>query len=79
MRKITIAGFLLFWIFAGSVNAQVVDAVTAIVGDETIFLSEVESMVLTQRSLGDRTPVDRLRCELPEDLMIQNYSLTRPG
>lgn len=60
---------------SGSVNGQIIDAVSAIVGDETIFLSEVESMVLTQRSMGDRSPVNRLRCELLEDLMTQKLFL----
>lgn len=54
---------------------QIVDGITAIVGDEIILLSELESMVLTQRSMGDRTPIARLRCELLEDLMIQKLFL----
>lgn len=75
MKKITIIGLLYIIAITGPVNGQIVDAVTAIVGDETIFLSEVESMVLTQRSMGNREPVSRLRCELLEDLMIQKLFL----
>ena len=54
---------------------QLVDEISAIVGDEKILLSEIESLVLTQRSRGDRTPAERLRCEILEDMMVQKLFL----
>ncbi|MEE4116295.1 MAG: peptidylprolyl isomerase [Marinilabiliaceae bacterium] len=78
MKKTGKRGFtaiILTILISSSLQAQLVDAVTAIVGDETIFLSEIESMVLTQRSMGVRTPIARLRCELLEDLMVQKLFL----
>ncbi len=75
IRKITISSLLLLLISTGSIYSQLIDGVTAIVGDETIFLSELESMVLTQRSMNNRAPIDKLRCELLEDLMIQKLFL----
>ncbi|TFH39265.1 MAG: peptidylprolyl isomerase [Bacteroidia bacterium] len=56
-------------------SAQLIDEISAVVGDETILLSEIESLVLTQRSTGDRTPIDRLRCQVLEDLMVQKLFL----
>ena len=58
-----------------SSGQQLVDEISAIVGDETILLSEIESLLLTQRSMGDRTPVERLRCEILEDMMVQKLFL----
>lgn len=54
---------------------QLVDEISAIVGDENILLSEIESLMLTQRSMGDRTPAERLRCEILEDMMVQKLFL----
>lgn len=75
MRKIKIATLLLIMLLSIPAHGQIVDGITAIVGDETILLSDLESMVLTQRSMGDRTAIARLRCELLEDLMIQKLFL----
>lgn len=75
MKKTILVSIFLISLTSLSSYGQLIDAVAAIVGDETIFLSEIESMVLTQRSMGDRTPVDRLRCELIEDIMIQKLFL----
>lgn len=58
-----------------SPGQQLVDEISAIVGDETILLSEIESLVLTQRSMGDRSPAERLRCEILEDMMVQKLFL----
>ena len=73
--KIGLTSIILILMISGSLRAQLVDAVSAIVGDETIFLSEIESMLLTQRSMGNRAAAERLRCELLEDLMIQKLFL----
>jgi peptidyl-prolyl cis-trans isomerase SurA len=56
-------------------KAQLIDEISAVIGDETILLSEIESLVLTQRSMGDRTPLNRLRCQVLEDLMVQKLFL----
>ena len=79
MKKIThiiISSILLSGIITFNANSQqLVDAVTVIIGNEIILLSEIESLVLTQRSMGDKTPVNKLRCEILEDLMIQKLFL----
>lgn len=74
--KITaVTAALIILPFTNSQGQQLVDEISAIVGDETILLSEIESLVLTQRSMGDRTPAERLRCEILEDLMVQKLFL----
>ncbi len=75
MRKIKITGLILIMALSVPAYGQIVDGIAAIVGDETILLSDLESMVLTQRSMGDRSPIGKLRCELLEDLMTQKMFL----
>lgn len=74
--QIFLSSIILSVIITSNVNSQqVVDAVTCIIGDEIILLSEIESLVLTQRSMGDKTPANKLRCVILEDMMIQKLFL----
>ncbi|HEN20773.1 MAG TPA: peptidylprolyl isomerase, partial [Desulfobacteraceae bacterium] len=52
-------------------SQYIIDEVSAIVGDETVFLSDVENMVLQQMTMGDRRPKEAIRCEVFEDLLVQ--------
>ena len=69
--RIIISLFIFTTIITGASSQYLVDEVSAIVGDETIFLSDVENMVLQQVTMGDRRPVERIRCEVFEDLLVQ--------
>lgn len=65
-------GLSILILFSASASSQyLVDEISAIVGDETIFLSDVENMVLQQITMGDRRPEETIRCEVFEDLLIQ--------
>ncbi|MCA1756463.1 MAG: peptidylprolyl isomerase [Bacteroidales bacterium] len=75
LRITAIAAAIITLSSTTSRSQQLVDEISAIVGDETILLSEIESLVLTQRSMGDRTPAERLRCEILEDMMVQKLFL----
>jgi len=66
---ISLFTFVLFTFTASS--QYLIDEVSAIVGDETVFLSDVENMVLQQVTMGDRRSVERIRCEVFEDLLVQ--------
>ncbi|HDZ41140.1 MAG TPA: peptidylprolyl isomerase [Bacteroidetes bacterium] len=56
----------------GTASSQyLIDEVSAIVGDETIFLSDIENMVLQQVTMGDNRPEEVIRCEVFEDLLVQ--------
>ncbi|MEE4214369.1 MAG: peptidylprolyl isomerase [Bacteroidales bacterium] len=63
---------LVFVLFTANTFSQyLIDEVSAIVGDETVFLSDVENMVLQQLTMGDPRPEEEIRCEVFEDLLIQ--------
>lgn len=55
-----------------AVRAQVlVESVAAIVGDEVIYLSDVESMVADTKRNGARESVSELRCLVFQQLLVQ--------
>jgi len=56
--------------FSMIINAQEIDKIIAIVGDEIVLLSEVENQYLQYISQGV-TSNEELRCEVLEDLMTQ--------
>ncbi|MFO7620800.1 MAG: peptidylprolyl isomerase [Bacteroidales bacterium] len=59
-----------------SANAQVlVESVAAIIGDEVVFLSDVEEMVYDMRRSGNKTTADQLRCNVFEELLISKLFL----
>lgn len=71
---IIVAAFLLSGISA--VKSQVlVESVAAIVGNEVIYLSDIENMVLELRSSGTRIPIDELRCGVLREMMISKLFL----
>lgn len=57
--------------YAKSSNAQVlVESVAAIVGNEVIYLSDIENMVLDMRRGGNKRPLDELRCNALHEMLI---------
>ena len=69
-----LAGLLLSGITA--VRAQVlVESVAAIVGNEVIYLSDIEGSVADAKRGGAREPVDELRCIVFQQLLIQKLFL----
>lgn len=54
---------------------KLVESVAGIVGNEVIYLSDVENGVVQQRVSGDKTPVDILRCRIFEDQMVAKLFL----
>jgi peptidyl-prolyl cis-trans isomerase SurA len=54
---------------------QLVESVAGIVGNEVIFLSEVEGAVAQQRAQGDRSSIETLRCKLFENILVQKLFL----
>lgn len=54
-----------------SSNAQVlVESVAAIVGNEVIYLSDIENGVMDARRGNPRIPVDEIRCKVFQELLI---------
>jgi peptidyl-prolyl cis-trans isomerase SurA len=76
-------GLRLFLILAGIllsgmtvVKSQVlVESVAAIVGNEVIFLSDIEQQVADNKNSGDKTPVDQLRCAILQQMLISKLFL----
>lgn len=54
-----------------SANSQVlVESVAAIVGNEVVYLSDIENGVLDSRRSGNKLPIEELRCNLLHELLI---------
>jgi peptidyl-prolyl cis-trans isomerase SurA len=52
-------------------NSQVlVESVAAIVGNEVIYLSDLENTISDQRRNGDKTPVDQLTCRILQQMLV---------
>lgn len=64
-------------LLAGYVAAgqQTVESIVAVVGNEVVYLSEIEGQVVQLKAERDPTPVDELRCRVFEDQMIQKLFL----
>ena len=78
MHKVFIILLILTFQVVG--NSQSIDKVEAILGDEIVLTSEIESQYLQYLSEGGiKSPT--IRCEVIEDLMLQklliNYLYTR--
>ncbi|MBN2632912.1 MAG: peptidylprolyl isomerase [Bacteroidales bacterium] len=71
---LTIAAILILW--TANVRSQVlVEAVAANVGNEVVFLSDIENMVSDARRSGNRLPPDDLRCEVLQQILISKLFL----
>ena len=71
LKKLFISTFIFTLFSLTALPQQLIDEVSAIVGNETVFLSDVENMVLQQATMGDRRAVEAIRCEVFEDLLVQ--------
>ncbi len=54
---------------------QIVESIAAVVGNEVVYLSEIEGQVVQLKAERDPTPVDELRCRVFEDQLIQKLFL----
>jgi peptidyl-prolyl cis-trans isomerase SurA len=58
------------------VKSQVlVESIAATVGNEVVYLSDIENMIIDYKSNGDKTPVDELRCKVLQELLISKLFL----
>ena len=64
-------------IFAGQSAAgqQIVESVVAVVGNEVVYLSEIEGQLVQLKAERDPTPAEQLRCRIYEDQLIQKLFL----
>jgi peptidyl-prolyl cis-trans isomerase SurA len=66
---------LLFFTGSALYSQKLVESVSGIVGNEVIYLSDVENDLVQQILSGDRTPVNTLRCRVFEELLISKLFL----
>jgi peptidyl-prolyl cis-trans isomerase SurA len=60
------------------VNSQVlVESIAAIVGNEVIYMSDLENTVADLRRGGNKTPVDELRCNVFQEMLISKLFLDK--
>jgi len=59
-----------------TVSSQVlVESIAAIVGNEVIYLSDLENTITDLKRNGNRTPTDQLRCNVFEEMLISKLFL----
>jgi peptidyl-prolyl cis-trans isomerase SurA len=75
LRLCAILMILIIQSIAASNAQKLVDAVSAIVGNEVIYLSDVENGVVQQQMYSSRNSVDELRCSVFEELLISKLFL----
>jgi peptidyl-prolyl cis-trans isomerase SurA len=69
-----ITGMLLM--FVGLYAAgQTVESVVAVVGNEVIYMSDVEGQVMQRKAEKDPTPIETLRCQIFEEQLVQKLFL----
>lgn len=67
---------LIFMFLPGLViNAQLVESVAAIVGNEVLYLSDIENTIADLKRNGNKTPMDELRCNVFHEMLISKLFL----
>jgi peptidyl-prolyl cis-trans isomerase SurA len=74
IRIIIFSALLMIGGYSAS-GQQIVESIVGIVGNEVIYLSDVEGQVLQRKAEKDPTPVEELRCMVFEDQLIQKLFL----
>lgn len=76
LKRIFVLLFLSNLVFSGFLNAQndakVIDEIVAVIGRETVLLSDIENQALQMRSQGYYTSGD-LKCEVLEDMLYGKF------
>lgn len=54
---------------------KLIESAAGIVGNELIMLSDIEEQVLQRIGSGDKTPADKLRCQIFEESVVQKLFL----
>jgi len=69
--RIVMLAIVVLMLGISSVHSQVlVESIAAIVGNEEVYLSDIENSVLDLRRGGNRTSIDELRCRVLQELLV---------
>jgi peptidyl-prolyl cis-trans isomerase SurA len=74
-KNILLISVLLMLAGYSATGQQIVESIVGVVGNEVIYLSEIEGQVVQLKAERDPTPVDMLRCRVFEDQLIQKLFL----
>lgn len=74
-RYALLLGFLMSCALTPLYPQVLVESVAAIVGNEVVYLSDVENSLIDMRRSGDRRSPDLLRCNIFQDLLITKLFL----
>ncbi len=74
-RKIIFIYALIILAGYGASGQQIVESIVAVVGNEVIYLSDIEGQIAQLKAERDPTPVDQLRCRVFEDQLVQKLFL----
>lgn len=70
LRAVVLAGLMLLSGISYVDSQTLVESIAAIVGNEVVYLSDVENAVGDMRRAGNRTPIDELRCDVFQELLV---------
>jgi len=74
MKNIKILILLFLSIISGEVSVlksqPLVESIAAIVGNEVIYLSDLEATVSDLKRSGNKTPIEQLRCQVFQEMLI---------
>ncbi|MCX6334621.1 MAG: peptidylprolyl isomerase [Bacteroidia bacterium] len=73
--SLILAGLLLSGITAINSQQVLVESVAAIVGNEVIYLSDIENMTADAKRGGNKTAIENLRCEVLQQLLVSKLFL----
>ncbi len=76
MKRIftAIAGLILA-VYPELKSQALVESIAAVVGNEVIYLSEIENMIVDLRRSGNKKPVDELRCQVLQEMLVTKLFL----
>jgi len=75
-KRIIIAAACLLVFIMPEIKSQVlVESIAATVGNEVVYLSEIENMIVDLRRSGNKRSVDELRCQVLQEMLITKLFL----
>lgn len=75
LQVIPIVASVLMPVISHGQSRTIVESIAAIVGNEVVYLSDIENIIMEHRSNNDKTPTDKLRCTILEQLLTQKLFL----
>lgn len=75
MRKIIITGWLALLVFTATAQQKIIDGIAAVVGENIVLTSDVETQYLQFRMQGNIQGGNQARCDILQNLVVQKMLL----